>query len=103
VQYPRALNPRLLPPALKQQVTEKWNSWIADAEANLRRTQTSNHIDMQTQIKRATRFGNSVIDYMNSENWYDEHWHEFKNYATALDKFHNTDILDWYPEFKEYW
>jgi len=103
VQYPQALNPRLLPPELKQQVTAQWKDWIANAETNLRRTQTSNHVDIQTQIKRATRFGNSVVDYMNSENWYDEHWQEFKNYTSALDKFHGTDILEWYPEFKPYW
>ena len=103
VQYPRALNPRLLPPELKQQVTAQWNDWITNAETNLRRTQTSNHVDIPTQIRRATRFGNSVVDYMNSEDWHDAHWQEFKNYTTALDKFHGTDILEWYPEFKPYW
>lgn len=103
VQYPRALNPRLLPPELKERVTAQWIDWRDNAEERIRSTQTSNHVDVKTQIKRATRFGNSVVDYMNSENWYDDHWHEFKTYIGALDRYHGTDVLEWYPEFKPYW
>ncbi|NDG53940.1 MAG: hypothetical protein EBY39_13130 [Flavobacteriia bacterium] len=37
------------------------------------------------------------------EQGYEKHWQEFMDYVTALDKYHKTDILDWYPEFKGYW
>jgi len=103
VQYPKSLNPRLLPTELKQQVTDNWRDWSNNAEANLRRTHTSNTLNINKQIKRTQRFGNSVIDYMNSEDWYESNWDDFKSYTTALDRHHNTDILDWYPEFKPYW
>lgn len=103
VQYPRALNPRLLPPELKRAATERWLDWFENIEVNLRKTQTSNRLKIETQIHRANRFGNSVINYMNSEDWYEDHWDDFKNYTRALDRHHDTDILDWYPEFKPYW
>jgi len=103
VQYPRALNPRVLPPDLKQRVTAKWNNWIENAEQRIRETQTSNWITVEDQIIRAQRYGDSVINYMNSEDWYEKHWQEFMDYVNALDKYHKTDILEWYPEFKRYW
>ena len=106
VQYPKALNPRLLPPELKNKVTENWKSWSDDIEVNLKKTMTtsnSSRIDINTQIVRVKNYGNSIINYMNSEDWYEENWKDFKSYITALDNYHKTNILDWYPEFKPYW
>lgn len=106
VQYPKALNPRLLPPELKNKVTENWKSWSDNAEANLKKTlrgSNASQIDMNTQIARVKNYGNSIINYMNSEDWHADSWNDFKNYITALDNHHKTNILDWYPEYAPYW
>lgn len=99
VQYPRAINPKLLPQALKDKVTQKWNdmcngdkSWMGDDE------------EKNTIYRRYwKRYGNNVISYMNGENWYDEYWPEFIEYTQAQDQHHGTDILEVYPEYREYW
>ena len=90
VQFPRALNPKLLPKELKQKVTQQWQQLRA-----------SNNYSKQTQ-NRWQKFGDNVVHYMNGEDWY-EHWHEFIQYTAAQDKHHNTNILDYYPEYKDYW
>jgi len=99
VQYPRALNPKLLPLQLKQQTTEQWNEF---SERMQQEYATNPNINLERQLRQSRRFGNSVIDYMNSEDWH-EHWQEFVNYSRALDRYHQTNILDWYPEYREYW
>ncbi len=90
VQFPRALNPKLLPKELKQKVTHQWQQ-----------LRDSNNYSKQTQ-NRWQKFGDNVVHYMNGEDWY-EHWHEFIQYTAAQDKHHNTNILDYYPEYKDYW
>ena len=44
-----------------------------------------------------------MIDYMQSENWYDTLWNDFMDYTNTLDKSRNENILEVVPEFKEYW
>ncbi len=103
VQFPRALNPKLLPPELKAKATDDWNnfvngdlSWMRDPDPK-----DENSFDYK-QIRRWKMFGDNVINYMNGEDWF-EHWSEFIDYTTAQDRHHNTNILDVYPEFKPYW
>ena len=40
---------------------------------------------------------------MNSEDRHSEYWDQFVAYTKAQDKFHNTNVLEVYPEFKPYW
>jgi len=60
------------------------------------------NIDIEMQIASAKRYGNQVIRYMNSKDEYKD-WDKFVDYIRILDKHHNTNILDVYPEFKMYW
>jgi radical SAM protein with 4Fe4S-binding SPASM domain len=99
VQYPRALNPKLLPKELKQQTTLAWQQFADNMEQEY---SANPKMKLERQLRQSRRFGNSVIDYMNSEDW-NEHWHEFVNYSNSLDRYHKTNILDWYPEFEPYW
>ena len=39
---------------------------------------------------------------MNGGDWF-EHWQEFINYMRPQDRYHKTNILDVYPEFRPYW
>ena len=87
-----------MPAALKQQTTEQWQEFSERMEEEFA---INPKINLERQMRQARRFGNSVIDYMNSEDW-NEHWQDFVNYTRALDKYHQTNILDWYPEFAPY-
>ena len=59
------------------------------------------HVD-NVSLERWKKFGNNVINYMNGEDW-SEHWNEFIEYMRPQDRYHNTNILDVYPEFEPYW
>lgn len=102
VQYPEALNPRLLPPALKKHITENWETWHNNAEEILSKNKHP-AINFKQQVECAKYYGNNVITYMNSVDDHENSWHKFKEYTSALDKFHGSNILDVYPEFKPYW
>ena len=99
VQFPRALNPKLLPQKLKDKVTAEWQeftqgdkSWMGDPELRFNKV----------TLHRWKMFGDNVVNYMNGEDLH-EHWPEFIAYTAAQDRHHNTNILDYYPEFAEYW
>lgn len=99
VQFPRALNPKLLPQALKDKVTAEWQeftqgdkSWMGDPDSDFNKA----------TLHRWKMFGDNVINYMNGEDLH-EHWPEFIAYTAAQDRHHNTNILDYYPEFEQYW
>ena len=102
VQYPRALNPKLLPQELKDKVTVEWKEWIKDIDNNIaKNVKYTNNIDLELHKKSILKFGNQVVDYMNSADWH-THWSEFVDYTNTLDDHLKTDILDVYPEFTNY-
>lgn len=101
VQYPQALNPRVLPLDLKERITQEWNTWLDNIEVNLSKNK-HDKINLEKQISVAKRYGNTVIKYMNSKDQYSD-WDKFIDYTKILDKHHNTNILEVYPEFIPYW
>jgi len=102
VQYPRALNPKLLPPELKEQVTNEWTAWVSNIDNNIRKNVKLNkNTDFELHKKSILKFGNQVIDYMNSADWF-KHWPEFVDYAQTLDNHLKTNLLDVYPEFSKF-
>lgn len=102
VQYPRALNPKLLPQVLKDKVTAEWEEWKSNIDDNIVKhlKQTRNN-DLEQHKQSVLKFGNQVVDYMNSSDWH-KHWPEFVDYTNTLDEHLKTNILDVYPEFTEY-
>lgn len=102
VQYPRALNPKLLPKELKEQITTEWHLWCQDIDANItKHLKPCRNNDIEQHKRSLLKFGNQVIDYMNSGDW-NQHWSEFTDYARVLDNHLNTDILEVYPEYVKY-
>lgn len=102
VQYPRPLNPKLLPKELKDKVTVEWNEWISDIDNNIaKHLKPTRNNDLALHKKAILQYGNNVINYMNSGDW-NNHWDEFKTYIKAQDDYHGTDILEVYPEFRPY-
>lgn len=102
VQYPRALNPKLLPKELKLQVTEEWIAWCRNIDANIEYyLKKCRNNDIGTHRTQLLKFGNQVIEYMNSQDWH-YHWPEFIDYSKILDQHLDTDILEVYPEYSKY-
>jgi MoaA/NifB/PqqE/SkfB family radical SAM enzyme len=100
VQYPESLNIKLLPNELKKTVTQDWEQFKLNLVDIVKETYTdTSYINFYT--KRVALVGDGIISYMNSEDRSDK-WKNFKNYIAAQDKFHNTDILKYYPEYEEY-
>lgn len=99
VQYPKALNIKLLPLELKEKITKDFNNFVNnDAENFIKK---NSKLDVNKQLNRIKKFGNNVLNYMNSENL--EHdWNLFLDYTKVLDAHHSTNYLDYYPEFKRY-
>ena len=94
VQYPEPLNPKCLPNKLKEEITETFNSYYKQKQASDIR---------EKDLSRIKHYGYNVINYMNSEDRFNKDWDKFVAYTKTQDKFHNTNVLDIYPEFKPYW
>ena len=100
VQYPRALNPKLLPRQIKEKITTEWNDWINNIDINIQRcVKLLPTTDIESHRRNILKFGKMVIDYMNSEDWH-EHWSEFIDYSAELDEHFKTNLLEVYPEYK---
>lgn len=97
VQYPEALNIKLLPQHLKDKITNDFNEWINNDPISTI-YKLSSTLDADKQLSRIKNFGNNVIKYMNSEDKHDD-WHKFIDYSKALDNHHNTSLFTTYPEY----
>lgn len=102
VQYPLALNPKLLPDELKIKLTNDWNVWVENIDENIQKFVNPDYPgDTSVHKERILKFGNNVINYTNSDNWNDK-WSQFVDYSLTLDNHFKTNILDIYPEYKQY-
>jgi hypothetical protein len=91
--HPKHLNIRVLPKEFKQTVVDRYTeflAWIDDGNFN-------------EHIKRhAHEIVKGVINYMQSDSYYEKHWHEFVKYTNDLDRIRQENIKDIEPEFKKY-
>lgn len=97
VQYPKALNIKLLPQHLKDKITNDFNYWVAN-EAEEHIAKYAKYTKPEKQLQRVKKFGNNVLKYMNSDDWHNE-WNKFLDYSKALDNHHSTDLFKTYPEY----
>ena len=96
VQYPKALNIKLLPKNLKDEVTRNVNNWFIDARDKVEMRSTK--VNPQKQLQRITKFTQNVLNYMNSEDLHNE-WKLFLDYTDTLDKYYKTNYLNVYDEY----
>lgn len=96
VQYPKALNIKLLPKHLKEKITNDFNNWLMYGKDIIKE---KSNLDVEEQYNRIKKFGNNVINYMNAEDWHDQ-WQSFLDYSDVLDKHHKTNLFEVYPEYK---
>lgn len=91
--HPQHLNIRVLPDGMKELVTDKYAEfvqWLRDQEY-------PEHV-----VSAGERVSNSVVNYMNSDSYHEQHWTQFKSYTHGLDQLRNERLVDVEPAFKEY-
>ena len=97
VQYPEALNIKLLPQHLKDSITEEFWVWYNN-EAEEYIKSVSNKVKPQKQLDRIKKFATNTLNYMNSEDRNNK-WQIFLDYSAALDNYHGTNLFDNYSEY----
>jgi len=100
VQYPRAINPKVLPKEIKQTITQEWTAFkqTLDTDASLwAHSQWINTKLVNQQKKRIIRYGDYAVNYMNAED-YSGDLTETRSFIEFMDKQNNTDFADVYPE-----
>lgn len=100
VQYPRAINPKVLPLAIKQKITDEWTAFKAtlDTDAELwthEKWKTAKLVEQQK--RRIIRYGDYAVNYMNAEDYSNE-LTETAEYIRFMDQHNNTDFKSVYPE-----
>jgi len=98
VQYPAAINPKILPKKLKDTTTLNWNAFLMQIDSDPM-WEGWNDKEKKLQKEKIIQHGNFAIDYMNSEDLSDN-IEDMWGYINVLDKYNKTNFLDVYPEFK---
>lgn len=99
VQYPRAINPKVLPKDIKDQITRTWTEFKENIEdpALWTHSQWSNPRLVEQQKRRIVRYGDYAVNYMNAEDYSNE-LAETADYIRFMDQQNNTDFKSVYPE-----
>ena len=100
VQYPAAINPKILPRQLKNSTTLKWQSFLLLIVSGSIWEGWDDR-KKKMQIDKIKQHGNTAIDYMNSEDT-SANIQDMWDYIALLDKYNKTNFLDVYPEFIEF-
>jgi MoaA/NifB/PqqE/SkfB family radical SAM enzyme len=99
VQYPKAINPKVLPADIKTKITKDWTEFklTLDDENLWAHEQWSNVKRKEQQKRRIVRYGDYVINYMNAED-YSKELGETAEYINFMDKQNATSFVEVYPE-----
>ena len=99
VQYPRPINPKVLPHDIKAKITEDWTAFklTLDDEHLWTHSQWSNAKRKEQQKRRIIRYGDYVVNYMNAED-YSADLAETAEYINFMDKQNSTSFAEVYPE-----
>jgi radical SAM protein with 4Fe4S-binding SPASM domain len=103
VQYPRPINPKVLPKHIKEKISDEWYSFTKTLKENTRLWEHDiwlNEDLVEKQCKRINWYGHYVIKYMNAED-YSNSLPKTKEYIRFLDQLNNTSFADVYPELAE--
>jgi radical SAM protein with 4Fe4S-binding SPASM domain len=99
VQYPKALNIRLLPKSLKRKLTKEVSDWLSKDPLSIIES-LSTRVNPRIQLARIEKYTSSVLNYMNGLDWSSD-WQDFLDYAAVLDDYHSTNLFEVYPEYLE--
>ena len=90
---PKHINIRVLPLEIKLLVRsrfEEFHAWVVAEQYPL-------HV-----IASSLSIMNSVLDYMNADDYHEQYWEYFGTFTSKLDAMRRQNILDVVPEFKGY-
>lgn len=101
VQYPKAINPKVLPISLKKDIKSNWQLFkkTLDDDELWHHSQWQDKKKREQQKKRIVRYGDYAVDYMMAED-YSSYLTETKAYIDFMDKINNTSFIEIYPEFE---
>lgn len=91
--YPHHLNIRVLPDALKMEITDRFASFVAW----VREGGYPRHV-----VTAAETIAKGVVSYMNGVSYNAEHWGEFLRYTNRLDSIRGESIVEVEPMFSGY-
>ena len=99
VQYPRAINPKVLPAAIKDKLTQEWTEFKTQLDDPLlwQHPQWRKEKLVAMQKRRIIRYGDYAINYMNAED-YSRDLSETKEFITFMDNVARTEFSAVYPE-----
>jgi len=100
VQYPKAINPKVLPADIKQKLTAEWNAFkeTIDTDMSLwQHSQWQNEKLVKQQKRRIIRYGDYAINYMNAEDYSNE-LNDTVEFIKFMDKYADTDFSTVFPE-----
>lgn len=102
VQYPKPINPKVLPKAIKNKITDEWKRFILDLDDDSlwNHSKWNDSRIKEMQKLRIVKFGNYAVDYMNSEDYSDQ-INQTIGYIKFMDEQSDTDFKLVYPEFQE--
>lgn len=102
VQYPKAINPKILPKDIKDAITRQWSDFkeIIDEPELWEHEQWQSEKLKNQQKRRIIRYGDYVIDYMNAED-YSADLSEAAEYIKFMDTQNSTDFAAVYPELAD--
>ena len=87
---PIFINPQVFPKHLKEQVTEKYKSYLDKIEFSI-----------SHRNKRIHRFVNQNMNFLNAKDE-SKYFEQFLRYTRQLDESRNTNVVDVIPELKDY-
>jgi hypothetical protein len=99
VQYPRPINPKVLPQDIKEKITADWQAFKLTLEdpALWTHSQWANDKRKEQQKRRIVRYGDYVVNYMNAED-YSAELADTAEYINFMDKQNSTSFAEVYPE-----
>jgi len=90
---PKHINIRVLPPDIKLLVRSRFEDFHAWVTAE----KYPSHV-----IASSLRIMNSILDYMNADDYHAQYWEYFATFTSKLDVIREQNILDVVTEFKGY-
>ena len=99
VQYPKAINPKVLPVDIKAKITADWTAFklTLNDESLWTHSQWANTKRKEQQKKRIVRYGDHAVNYMNADDYTSE-LGETAEYISFMDKHNSTSFVTVYPE-----
>jgi len=99
VQYPKPINPKVLPKVIKDKITLEWEQFklTLNEDSLWSHKKWEDQNNKMIQLKRIKQYGDYAVNYMNAED-YSDSLPETEEYVLFMDNLNNTSFKEIYPE-----